>query len=205
MAEAEGKHVLRAPQGTFLNLGGRFKENVGGYVQIAAYTRVNGQRGLLESNSIPISSILSQVNNSSVFGMGIDYALSQLEHELANSNCVIEFVHQSYSISSTTDLAPYVAEFELRSGQDLAKMDIFSSDPYALISISGKTFKSLHLYKTLNPVWNQKFPPVGISHLDSVIRFDLFDEDKVQFLLLYLFLTCCHSHARSLKTKVRKR
>ena len=55
-----------------------------------------------------------------------------------------------------------------------------TSDPYVKIEFDGKVYKTGTRFKTLDPVWNEKFEYVTLgTNTQGILRFEVFDYDLV--------------------------
>ncbi|CAH3120834.1 unnamed protein product [Porites lobata] len=91
-----------------------------------------------------------------------------------------------------TDVDPYelkypmpdgVLRIEVLEAKDLVKKDIGvfkkgSSDPYVILRVGAKTFKTKTKDSTLNPVWNEVFEAFVDNSHGQKIKIAVFDEDK---------------------------
>ncbi|XP_078376188.1 extended synaptotagmin-2-like isoform X2 [Oculina patagonica] len=91
-----------------------------------------------------------------------------------------------------TDVDPYELKYPLPDGvlrievleaKDLVKKDIGvfkkgSSDPYVILRVGAKTFRTQTKDSTLNPVWNEVFESFVDNAHGQKIKIGVFDEDK---------------------------
>ncbi|XP_015764424.1 PREDICTED: extended synaptotagmin-2-A-like [Acropora digitifera] len=91
-----------------------------------------------------------------------------------------------------TNIDPYELKYPLPDGvlrievleaKDLIKKDIGvfkkgSSDPYVVLRVGAKTFRTKTKDSTLNPVWNEVFEAFVDNSHGQKIKISLFDEDK---------------------------
>ena len=76
-------------------------------------------------------------------------------------------------------MSTYRVEIILIKGEALKRMDFLYSDPYCIVKLADKAFSSPVIKNTLNPEWNFQVPAVGVTCMDTTIRFDLYDRDQV--------------------------
>ncbi|XP_020611586.1 extended synaptotagmin-2-like isoform X2 [Orbicella faveolata] len=91
-----------------------------------------------------------------------------------------------------TNVDPYELKYPLPDGvlrievleaKDLVKKDIGvfkkgSSDPYAILRVGAKNFRTQTKDSTLNPVWNEVFEAFVDNSHGQKIKISVFDEDK---------------------------
>ncbi|XP_074624645.1 extended synaptotagmin-2-like isoform X1 [Acropora palmata] len=91
-----------------------------------------------------------------------------------------------------TNIDPYELKYPLPDGvlrievleaKDLIKKDIGvfkkgSSDPYVVLRVGAKTFRTKTKDSTLNPVWNEVFEAFVDNSHGQKIKISVFDEDK---------------------------
>eukprot|EP01080_Neovahlkampfia_damariscottae_P007316 gene7316-11635_t len=73
-----------------------------------------------------------------------------------------------------------VLQVALCEGKDLPAMDLNGkADPFALLKVGKKEFKSKTIKKTLNPNWNENFEWKLDAHLDELLYVSVFDWDML--------------------------
>lgn len=65
----------------------------------------------------------------------------------------------------------------LKGAADLIPADIFTSDPFCLVSVGGLTRRSRVVKSTLSPVWNEKF--LFVTEKPEHIMFRVMDQDDL--------------------------
>lgn len=91
-----------------------------------------------------------------------------------------------------TDIDPYELKYPMPDGllrievleaKDLIKKDIGiiskgSSDPYVILRVGAKTFRTKTKDSTVNPIWNEVFEAFVDNSQGQKIKIGVFDEDK---------------------------
>jgi hypothetical protein len=102
--------VVAASQGPAFHLGTEFTEDENRCAVIARYYFINGHKGEIECQKVPLGCVLKSINGSNVLGMGLHTIRNLVEAALLKNSSTLEFAPPSAAPVTADELAPYAVE-----------------------------------------------------------------------------------------------